>query len=337
MAIGQTAPSVVLVNFNGGDAIQKCLTALHVQTRPHSVTVVDNASTDGSLRAIATRFPRVTLVPLRRNVGFARAANIGALHTSTSDVLVLLNPDTMPRPDFVEQIVAPLELDSRLGAVAGTLVFTSRPDIIASAGIGVHRNGVAVDACIGQRMKQQRGLQPVFGASGGAVAYRTAAFIDAGGFCESFFMYLEDVDLAWRLRLRGWEAVSSLDAVATHDYSSSAGEGSPFKRRLLARNRIWVLARCLPSSMWALDRQSIVGLDAAAFVYGVLTRDGASLAGRVSALAGLPARLEERTRIQAAASIEWAEISRWIQPAISPARLVQLRRMTAQFAGTHRD
>jgi GT2 family glycosyltransferase len=332
-----TLPTVVLVNFNGGEAILRCLEALRGQSRTHCTVVIDNASTDGSLRAIADRFPAVNLVPVRRNVGFARAANIGVLRASTSPTVVLLNPDTTPRPDFVEQLVAPLEQDVRIGAVAGTLVFTSRPDIVASAGIDVHRNGVAIDACLGQRLTAHRGVQPVFGASGGAAAFRTATFIAAGGFCEAFFMYLEDVDLAWRLRLRGWDAVSSANAIATHDYSASGGEGSPFKRRLLARNRIWMLARCLPSPMWIRDRQSIVGFDAAAFAYAAARWDGASLAGRTSGMMGLPLRLMERTRIQAAASIEWNEIDRWVQPAISPARLLQLRSLTARYAISRKD
>jgi len=323
---------VVLVNFNGGRTILDCLWALRQQTHPHAVTVVDNASSDDSLRSIATEHPRTQMVPLRRNVGFARAANIGALRSESAEVLVLLNPDTIPQPDFLERLVEPLSLDARIGAVAGTLVFTTRPDIIASAGIDVHRNGVAIDSRLGTPLAGFSGVHAVFGASGGAVAYRRAAFCDVGGFCEPFFLYLEDVDLAWRLRLRGWGVVVSAHAVATHDYSASAVEGSALKRRLLARNRIWTLARCLPQQLWIRDRLSIVVFDATALAFAAFRRDKASLAGRMHGTVGLVSRLEERSRIQSSASSEWQDLDRWVQPAISPLRLLQLRQTTARLS-----
>jgi GT2 family glycosyltransferase len=328
----QASTSVVLVSFNSAREIQRSLTALRAQTLPHSVIVVDNASTDGPLSTTASRFPEATFMPLRRNVGFARAANIGFLRSAPAEYVVMLNPDTVPNPDFLENLVTPFALDSRIGAVGGTLVFTSAPHIIASAGIDVHRNGVAIDSRLGCRAETFSSVDAVFGASGGAVAYRSAAFRDVGGFCEPFFLYLEDVDLAWRLRLRGWDAVTNAAAIATHDYSASAIEGSRFKRRLLARNRIWTLARCLPEALWSRDCRSILGFDAAAAGFALARGDGASFTGRAAAVSALPVRLAERTRIQSAASTDWQEIDRWVQLAISPARLLELRRVTAHFA-----
>src|SRR5438309_1087708 len=80
----------------------------------------------------------------------------------------------------------------------------------------------------------------VFGACAGAALYRRAMLDDVGGFDEDFFMYLEDVDLAWRARCAGWRCVYAADAVVHHWHSLSAGENSPFKRFYLGRNKIWV-------------------------------------------------------------------------------------------------
>ena len=326
-------PCVVIVNYNSGEALLACLAALDVQTRQYDVVVVDNASTDGSARRAHDAFPRVRLYPLRHNTGFARGFNIGVSHAPAGcGVVVALNPDTVPRPDFLEHLVAPFDADPTIGSVAGTLTFATVPDRIASAGIAVHRNGVAIDARLGERVSGSDMIVDVFGASGGAAAFRLSAYQSAGGFFDPYFMYLEDVDLAWRLRLCGWRSVWSPAAVATHEYSLSAGEGSSFKRRLLARNRLWTLARCLPGELWRRDRRAILGFDLFVLAHAVATRDTAVLRGRAEGLAAMPLRLHEGTRIKASASVSWMDLTRWIKPAIGPGELLRMRRLTKRLA-----
>ena len=333
-----TRVTVVLVNYNGGPHLQRCLAALERQTLPHDTLVLDNASQDGSARSACDAFSAVAFVPLRRNVGFARAVNLAAARVvDRADVLVTLNPDTVPAPGFLAALVAPIGADPRVASVAGTLVFASAPHIIASAGIVVHRNGVALDARLGEpRPAPATPAEPVFGASGGAAAFRLGAFLEAGGFAEAFFMYLEDVDLAWRLRARGWDAVWAPGALATHAYSASSGEGSPLKRRLLARNRIWTLARGLPKEAWARDWRSIVLFDIVALVTSVIGGDWPALRGRVEGLVGLPLRLLERTKTRPDACNErdWEAHEPWIVPAVGFRRLLQLRRLTARLAAS---
>jgi GT2 family glycosyltransferase len=326
-------PVVIIVNFNSGNALSTVLHALRHQTHPLKVTIVDNASTDDSLQRAHEADPSARISPLRHNSGFARAFNYGlARIEADDDIVVALNPDTLPRPEFIAALIAPLQDDLSIASVAGTLTFATAPDVIASAGIAVHRNGVAIDARLGQRLRDSVTPQPVFGASGGAAAYRVRALRSVGGMCEAFFMYLEDVDLAWRLRLAGWEAVWSPGAVATHDYSGAAGEGSPFKRRLLARNRLWTLARCLPAEIWHRDRSSILAFDLAAGISAVPRRDLAALRGRAEGFIGLPLRLHERAAIQGSATVMSADLDRWVKPPISPGELLRLRALTGRLA-----
>jgi GT2 family glycosyltransferase len=322
---------VVIVNYRSEEVLSRCLAALREQTISHSIQIIDNASDDGSPRRIYDEYPEVAMLPLRRNVGFARAVNIAA-QRSQSDVLVTLNPDTVPTPAFIEEITAPFAIRPELGSVAGTLLFESHPDIIASAGIDVHRNGVAIDALLGEKHDSHAPLAPVFGASAGAAAFRRDAFIRVGGLAEPFFMYLEDVDLAWRMRMQGFSCVWNPAASVLHRYSSSAVEGSSFKRRLLARNRIWTLVRCLPDEILKRDWPHICAFDGAALAYGVATLDRASLIGRAHSVAGILPRLSERRRIQEARSVEVDAIDRWIQSPISARRLLELRRLTGRFA-----
>ena len=329
-----TRATVVIVSYNSGDALLRCLGALERQTTRPDIIVVDNASADGSPEQIAGQYPEVRLIPLRRNSGFARAFNIGVSRINADDgVVIALNPDTLPEPDFVERLAEPLIGNADIGSVAGTLTFSSAPATIASAGIVVHRNGVAIDAHLGDKLNAGRfpTSEPVFGPSGGAAAYRLRMFRELGGFCEPFFLYLEDVDLAWRMRLAGYESVWAPGALARHDYSASAGEGSAFKRRLIARNRIWTLARCLPSEIWRRDRSAILAFDALAAAYGAATLDPA-LWGRLEALAALPLRRQGGTIIGRSALVEWEAIDRWLQPPITPRRLQELRRLTGKLA-----
>lgn len=322
---------VIIVNYRSGDVLERCLLALRQQTVPHAVHIVDNNSADGSPRRIKEQFPEVSMLPLRRNTGFARAVNIAA-GRSTADIIITLNPDTVPEPEFVQRITEPFNDSPALGSVASTLVFDTRPDIIASAGIQVHRNGVAIDALLGEHRRTTNEPVDVFGASGGGAAYRREVFSTLGGFAEPFFMYLEDVDLAWRMRLTGYHSVWSPAAIATHSYSASAVEGSPFKRRLLARNRLWTLVRCLPAPLWKRDGPRIASFDAAATAFGMATLDKELVSGRAAALAGILPRLVERDRIQGSIAVNMADIEPWILPALSPARMRRLRNLTARLA-----
>ena len=322
---------VLIVSYNSLNVLSRCLDALQQQSVSHSVQIVDNASSDNTSLEIHRRYPHVRMLPLRRNTGFARAVNIG-VSRSSADVIITLNPETVPQPDFVQKMTEPFGADQRLASVAGTMVFETRPEVIASAGITVHRNGVAIDSGLGDPVDPDEPVVPVFGASGGAAAYRRDVFLRAGGFAEPFFMYLEDVDLAWRLRLMGYESVWNPAALVQHRYSASAGEGSSFKQRLLARNRIWTLVRCLPAELWRRDRLSILAFDAAALGFGVATLDEAIVTGRAASIAGIVPRLIERDRIQSAASADIAALDNWIQPQISPLRLRALRKLTATLA-----
>jgi len=323
--------SIIVVTFNGWQHTQVCLRAIERELPPgFEVIVVDNASTDGTACRIREQFPSLKLVQSDCNLGFAAGVNL-AITQSESDVVLLLNSDAVIEPGFVSNMLEPFERSSTIGAVAGTLVFQRRPDIVASAGIEVFRNGLALDFGVGWRRSDLTD-RPVFGASGGAVAYRRAALNDVGLFPEAFFMYLEDVDLAWRLRLRGWGTMLAANAVAAHAVSASSGEGSPFKRRLLARNRIWTLIRCIPRSVLMRHSRRIARYDGLVLASAPMRRDGASARGRIEALCALRARLAERQLIQARTTVSIAEIERWLRPEPTTSELLRIRKRARELA-----
>ncbi len=136
--------------------------------------------------------------------------------------------------------------------------------------------------------------EEVFGASGGAVCFRRSALADVGLFEERFFNYLEDADLAWRLRLRRWRCVLAPGARAAHVYSATSGHYSSFKQRLLALNRWRVLVRCVPGQILRRCAGSILRYDLYAAVYGGATRKPEILMGRLQALREMPLLIRER-------------------------------------------
>lgn len=323
--------SVVIVNYNGWELLRDCLTSLAHQERPaDEIIVVDNGSSDGTVDRLPQAFPEVRLIPSPVNLGFAKGNNLG-IARAHGEVVILLNNDTVADPGFVRALVEPLERDARIGAVASTMVFSSRPDIVASAGIEVYADGLALDRGLGLQRSDLSGETPVFGASAGAAAYRRTAVDEVGRFPEAFFMYLEDVDLAWRLRLAGWDVVHAPDAVVEHHYSASAIEGSPAKRRFLARNRLWVIARCMPTALLRRHWHQILRYEAMAGGYALIRRDWPALIGRLAAIIGLQARLRERWAIQRQSTCS-RSLACWLKPPLPPAEVLRLRRLTAELA-----
>ena len=320
--MGDQGVSIIIVNWNGAHLLPACLDALRGQTRPpDEIIVVDNGSTDGSRELLATRYPEARLLPLPRNVGFAAGNNRG-IAASRGALVVTLNNDTIPAPALLAELCAPLDADPRLGSTASTMLFAHAPDRIASAGIRVARNGLALDDLLGARWTgRRREPRPIFGPSAGAAAYRRAMLADIGLFDDAFFMYLEDADLAWRARLRGWASVHVPPAATLHVYSASSGQGSPFKSFHRARNRLWCLRKNLPAALARRHAAAIARYDLAALAYALLARDWASLRGR---LAGLQGRRigEQRRLIQRTRTVADEVLDGWLAP--SPSLLVTL-------------
>ncbi len=324
--------TIIVVTYNGWPVTSECLAALEAERQTGAeVVVVDNGSSDGTPDLLRREFGWANVVEVGRNLGFAAANNLG-IRRSSSEFVVLLNSDAIVQPGTVGALIETISSERRIGSAAATMVFQSRPDVVASAGIDVFSNGLALDRALGRPVESIEDHTPIFGSSAGAAIYRREALDDVGLFPEAFFMYLEDVDLAWRLRLRGWESRLSTGAIVEHLYSASSVEGSPFKRRLLARNRIWYVVRCFPG--WFLRRHGsrIAAYDLMVGATAVTRRDGASLTGRLRALAGLRPRLSERGHIQRRITAKRSEIEPWILKSPSPRELVEIRRLAGRLA-----
>jgi GT2 family glycosyltransferase len=319
--------SAVIPTWNALRFLPACLSALRAQLGPQDeIVLVDNDSRDRAGDWARHHAPDVRVIALAENLGFAGGTNAG-MAAARGELLLLLNDDAMAEPGCVDALWAALRDHTGAGAAAGALVFSRRPEVVASAGIRFQGDGVATDIYLGTPVTAMPSAPvEIFGASGGLAMLRRAMLDDVGPFAEDFFSYLEDADLAWRARLRGWGAVLAPGARARHVYSATGGQGSPFKQRLLGRNRLRLIIRCLPAPILSDCLPAILRYDLLATAYGLLRRQPAIAAGRAQALRELPALLAQRRQIQAGRTATLGDLATWVEPAPSPLAALRTQR-----------
>ncbi|HEU0316310.1 MAG TPA: glycosyltransferase family 2 protein [Solirubrobacteraceae bacterium] len=266
--------SAVVVNLDARELLLACVASIEAALArvdgPTEILVVDNGSTDGAPAALADAHPAARVLAFAENRGFAAAANAGIAAT-TGDWVLLLNNDATLEPTAVAELVRAAADRPDVGALAAQMRFAA-DGRINSAGFGVDRLGVAFERHIGRDPHDgEHEPTPVFGASAGAALMRRAMLAELGGFDATFFLYLEDVDLAWRARMRGWECLYVPAAVAHHRHSATSRHGSPFKHFHVGRNRVRLLAKHLPAGHLLVYGPAILAYDLAYCVFAAIT------------------------------------------------------------------
>jgi GT2 family glycosyltransferase len=292
--------SVIVPTLNGAHLLSACLDSLVGQTYPNvEVIVADGASTDGTVDLLTSKYPSVRLLRLRRNGGFTGNVNAG-LRAARGDVLCLLNNDAQADADWVRVCVETLHDNPNVGSVASKVLFADGRTI-NSAGDVLGRDGAPRQRGAGEPDGVAWNTSgPVFGAMGGAAAYRRAMLADTGLLDEVFFMYLEDVDLAFRAQLRGWSCLYQPAARAYH--IGSASGGGVLASFLNGRNLIRLLVKDLPAELWPrllpgiLRYQQRRAWAALGAWRGSAAR--ATLRGQLAGLASMPRHLADRPAVQ---------------------------------------
>ena len=330
--------SVLVLNWNGARLLPDCLEALFRTDYPDDAweaVLVDNASSDGSAEQAAQQFPRLKLWRNPGNWGFARGYN-APIAAAPGPYVVLLNTDTAVRPGWLRALVEAAEADAKVGAATAKLVYpphSANAGRIQNAGGLLLRDGSGRDR--GTVFRDGRWLQEedagqyeqseeVFFFCGAAALLRTAALDDVGLFDERYFMYYEDLDLSWRLRLRSWKVVYVPEAVVEHAHAQSSGEWSPFFVYHVERNRPLMLLKLgsLPLALREMGRYGAEWLLNCARVawWGLTRRQRGPHAARarlqarvlLSWLRDAPGTLLDRARIASRRRVPPDEIERWI-------------------------
>jgi N-acetylglucosaminyl-diphospho-decaprenol L-rhamnosyltransferase len=221
--------AAIVVNYEAGDLLLECVRSLLADTSAGDpeIVVVDNGSSDGSVARLRGALPRVMVVRSPGNVGYARAANLG-IAAARAPVVAVLNPDTRVAPGAAAILVGRLESQPRVGACGprirnadGTVYPSARriPTIPVAIGHGVLGLWWPTNRFTARyRELDADSSRPrlVDWLSGAAIWLRRDALDVVGGWDERYFMYMEDVDLCWRLRRAGWEVAYEPAAEVVH-------------------------------------------------------------------------------------------------------------------------
>jgi GT2 family glycosyltransferase len=240
--------AVIIVNYNSGKLLATCLEHLANQSRPaDQIIVVDNASEDNSLADLPARAP-CQIVELAENTGFAKANNTAIAAATEADLIITLNPDAFPATDFVAR------LEQAAASYPGHASFACRmmtdAHTLDGAGDSYHVSGFVWRDQHGHAYTAQDTTPyEVFSACAGAAMYRRDKILEAGGFDETFFCYVEDIDLGYRLRLRGERCLYIPGAVVTHIGSAISSKYPGFALYHGHRNLVWALLKNTPPAL----------------------------------------------------------------------------------------
>jgi GT2 family glycosyltransferase len=256
---GSTADVVVLVvTWRGREFLGDCLASLALQTHPHRVLVVDNASDDGTADLLAAEWPHLQVIRTPWNLGFAGGVAAGLARVDAPFV-ALLNDDAVAEPGWLAALVQALA-ERPAAAAATSLVLLQDGASVNNAGNVLVADLYGADRALGADPATVREPAEVFGFSGGAALVRTAAVREVGGMAAELFLYYEDTDLSWRLRLSGHDIVYVPGARVQHRHSASSNQSSRLFARYNERNRLLVLLRCAPlgTAIWQLIKFVLV-------------------------------------------------------------------------------
>jgi GT2 family glycosyltransferase len=291
---------VVIPNWNGRRWLPGCLGALGRQeVAPDEVIVVDNGSSDGSLEYLHESWPDVLVIGLAENTGFARAANVG-LRAARGQLVALINTDVELAPDWLARMSRAAAEHPAAAAVACKMLSLRAPEVVDDAGDVLRRDGVCEQR--GRFARDDGAFDApgdVFGACAGAAVYRRDAVLAVGGFEEAYFAYLEDADLALRLRLAGWTCRYE-PAVALHAAQGSSAALPGGAGFLATRNTILLVAR-----FWPARWLGLVAYRQMAWAWHARRerRLGAHVRALAAAAPMLPAALRARRRLRSGAVV----------------------------------
>lgn len=313
--------AVIIVNYNAGARLVRCLEALSAQTRrADTVLVVDNASSDGSVaeaRAAGCAFEPVMLA---ENTGFAAANNLAARRVET-DFIALLNPDAYPESDWLEQLLAAADAHEGAAAFGSTQLQAGDPSRLDGAGDNLHALGVPYRGFVGWPVSGLPAGGWVIAPCAAAALYRREVFLAAGGFDERFFCYCEDVDLGVRLHHMGYETVQVSQAVVLHEGSAITGRQSAFTVYHGHRNRVWLFAKAMPPLLfWLLVPAHLLVNLAFVLKFAPTKAGNAYRRGIFDGLSMMPQLRRERSGTPSLSSRAFAKLLVW-----SPRALVRRR------------
>jgi GT2 family glycosyltransferase len=243
--------AVVILNWNGRKYLEKFLPlVVEHSSSVADVVVIDNASKDDSVIYIRDQFPEVIITELPKNYGFAKGYNKGLIDLK-HEFLVLLNSDVEVTSGWIEPLVDYMEAEPSMAACQPKILDYNRKthfEYAGAAGGYMDKDGFVF--CAGRifnAFEEDQGQyienQEVFWASGAALFIRRHAFNEVGGLDEDFYAHMEEIDLCWRLKNRGYSIGSCRSSQVYHVGGGTLDRLNPLKTYLNFRNNLYMLLK----------------------------------------------------------------------------------------------
>jgi len=237
--------TVIIPNFNGKYLLKPCFESLKIQNCSVDVIIVDNGSSDGSADYIKQNYPEFRLIENNENLGFSKAVNQG-IKDSNTDFVMLLNNDVVLEKNAINNLLNCIKKNSKLFGVASKMLNADKTTI-DDAGDDYTLLGWTKKVGNGKPEGKYQEKREIFSACAGAAVYRRKVFNEIGYFDESFFAYMEDVDISYRARIYGYKCVYCPEALVYHLGSATSGSKyNSFKIKLAARNNVYVPYKNMP-------------------------------------------------------------------------------------------
>ena len=215
--------SIIIPNWNGKELLEDCLSSLFAQSfKDFEIILMDNNSSDESIKYVEDNFPQVKIISLHKNFGFAGAINAG-VKASKATYVVFLNNDTSAEKDWLSSLVGCANSHQEVISVNSKLLNFYDKKTIDGVGILINEAGQAKS--IGweeQDHGQYEKERYIFGATGGASLFKRVDFIKVGMFDENYFMYSEEVDFAFRAQFQGYKSIFCPKALVYHKHKATA-------------------------------------------------------------------------------------------------------------------
>lgn len=239
--------TVIIPNLNGRSYLEDCLSSLRKQTCTEFVTIlVDNGSSDGSAEFVQENFPEVRIHRFDTNTGFCGAVNAG-IRMSDTPYVILLNNDTVCHEKFVEALLRGIHSRPGIFSCQARMLQMHAPHLVDDAGDYYCALGWAFAAGKGHEAVDYIEEKQVFASCAGAAIYNRRRLLELGLFDEKHFAYLEDIDIGYRARIRGYQNWYIPSAVVYHAGSGTSGSVyNEFKVRHTSRNSVYLIYKNMP-------------------------------------------------------------------------------------------
>jgi GT2 family glycosyltransferase len=308
--------SVVIVAYDSGPALLRCLDSVEQQEIDAELIVVNNGNEAPEIAEAEAR-PSVQIVRPGSNVGYAAGCNLGA-RRATGDVLLFLNPDTVVEPGALAELAGTVA-EPEVGAAMGRLLLFSDPERLNSRGAVIHISGLGWSAGHGEPASTVTEPREIAYANGSVLTMRRELFEQLGGFTEELFLYHEDLELGWRARMRGRRIVLNPSADVLHDYEH---ERNPEKYYFMERNRLVFVASAYSTRLLLLIAPVLLLAELGLTVvsiregwFGAKVRGWRWVCGNARWILG------HRRRLQSARTVRDRDLAVHLTPILDPAMI----------------